>query len=426
MARKLLSVEDFRSSARDGGRPEGMVVRASADPAEAVDGSRRVKFTFSDGTVDRAGDSIDPKGWQLDNFNKNPVALFGHDSWNIDSVIGRAVNVSTAGKKLVGEIEFAEMDINPKADMAFRMVKAGLLSAVSVGFLPLEYSFSSEKDRPHGIDFTKQELLEISLVPVPCNANAVLQARSLGIDVAPLSEWAQRILDGEGKVPVARTFLEEVFRAAKTPRAVRLKYLAPDAEPDASDWRAAAARNLDLDQAENYDGAAAAARIFAAAGFDGDTPDADMARSGFLLYDAANPGRKGSYRLPFCDIVEGELKAVSAGLNAAAARLSSQDVPQEVLAEAKSVVDGYVAVQRAGRKISAETATKLNEAIGHHEAATACLRSLLGENGANVDAPEDVGDPADVHDPVMDGAKEAERQRRVRLAHALKLAAVSA
>ena len=79
--------------------------------------------------------------------------------------------------------------------------------------------------------------------------------------------------------------------------------------------------------------------------------------------------------------------------------------------------------------------TAHHQLLGHGLAVTA----LRGAGAAKVaianhytparpvsDAPEDVGDPADVHDPVMDGAKEAERQRRVRLAHALKLAAVSA
>src|SRR5262249_15882482 len=42
------------------------------------DGS--MDFVLSDATPDRYEDVIDPKGWQLANFKKNPIALFGHNS----------------------------------------------------------------------------------------------------------------------------------------------------------------------------------------------------------------------------------------------------------------------------------------------------------------------------------------------------------
>jgi len=42
----------------------------AADPRE---------FVMSDGSVDRMGDVIEPAGWRLDRFHRNPVALFNHD-----------------------------------------------------------------------------------------------------------------------------------------------------------------------------------------------------------------------------------------------------------------------------------------------------------------------------------------------------------
>jgi hypothetical protein len=61
-----------------------------------------------------------------------------------------------------------------------------------------------------------------------------------------------------------------------------------------------------------WDGAAAAKRMLDAAGFDGDNPDIAKAARGFLLHDAANPMLRSSYKLPFADIVDGELKAIKA------------------------------------------------------------------------------------------------------------------
>jgi hypothetical protein len=58
------------------------------------------------------------------------------------------------------------------------LVVDGFIAAGSVGFIPIEFNFSSNPDRPMGIDFKRQELLEFSVVPVPANANALIEARS--------------------------------------------------------------------------------------------------------------------------------------------------------------------------------------------------------------------------------------------------------
>jgi hypothetical protein len=81
--------------------------------------------------------------------------------------------------------------------------------------------------------------------------------------------------------------------------------------------------------------------MFEAAGFNGDKPDADKAKRGFLFYDAAAPTEKGSYKEPFADVVGNELKAVKGGLDAAAQRLSATDVPEAVRNEGAAVLEGY-------------------------------------------------------------------------------------
>jgi HK97 family phage prohead protease len=339
MTRKLLTVDAFRDAAKGDAKPNGTVIRLATSAPTSVDGAgRTIRFVFSDGTVDRSGDSIDPNGWDLTEFVKNPVALWAHDS---DAPpIGRASNIGPVKGKLLGDIEFIPPEISAFADMIFRMVEGGYINAVSVGFMPLEYSFVSEQDRPFGIDFKRQELLEISLCPVPCNPNALIDARAKGIDTAPLREWAEKVLDGGATVMVPRALLEETFRQAKTPRAVRRKYLA---RADASDWKVGASRDLPIDDADAWDGPAAAKRMLDAAGFDGDNPDAAKAARGFLIHDAANPDLRGSYKLPFADIVGGSLKAVKGGIGAAASRLPQTDAPQAVLDDARKVLDGYEA-----------------------------------------------------------------------------------
>lgn len=226
MTRKLLTVDEFRALAqRDAGtRPEGTVLRfAVAEPEVAAKGTRKRRFVFSDGSVDRAGDRIDPAGWQTEAFMRNPVALWAHDSFA--PPIGRASNVGRVGDKLKGDVEFMPADISPFADSVLRMIDGGFVRAVSVGFIPLKWSFSKDKDRPYGVDFEKQELIEISVCPVPCNPNALQDAKSLGIDVTPIREWAERLLDAGGQVMVPRKLLEETFRQAKTPIAIRRQFV---------------------------------------------------------------------------------------------------------------------------------------------------------------------------------------------------------
>jgi hypothetical protein len=61
------------------------------------------------------------------------------------------------------------------------LVRGKFITAVSVGFLPLEFSWAEdEKERPWGIDYERQELLEISVVPVPANAHALIEAQAKG------------------------------------------------------------------------------------------------------------------------------------------------------------------------------------------------------------------------------------------------------
>jgi HK97 family phage major capsid protein/HK97 family phage prohead protease len=146
--------------------------------------SRTISFIFSDGSIDSDGDTIDASGWILDRVKNNAVpALFGHDASTVENVIGRPKNVRVVGSRLLGDIEFATGDINPRAEAVFQMIKSGFLSGVSVGFQPIEWERSKDKSRPQGLDFKRQILLEISVCPVIANSSCLVQAKAAGIDI---------------------------------------------------------------------------------------------------------------------------------------------------------------------------------------------------------------------------------------------------
>ena len=61
-----------------------------------------------------------------------------------------------------GTVEYADADLNPFGDMIYRMVKKGFINATSISWLPLEWKFSTDRTRQGGIDFIKEDLLEIA------------------------------------------------------------------------------------------------------------------------------------------------------------------------------------------------------------------------------------------------------------------------
>lgn len=134
-------------------------------------------FVLSDGTVDRYGEIVEPAGWELAAFKRNPIALFNHRP---DQVVGRWANIRVAGGELLGEFQPAEPGTSRVADEVRKLVQQGVLKAASVGFRAIE----SEPldDNPRGPKrYTRQELLETSIVSVPANPAALAVARSLGI-----------------------------------------------------------------------------------------------------------------------------------------------------------------------------------------------------------------------------------------------------
>jgi HK97 family phage major capsid protein/HK97 family phage prohead protease len=177
---------------------------------------RIVSYVFSTQDVARDNHTIDTAGIDHRNFDRNPVFLWAHDATL--PPIGRVLDLRVQGSKLVGEVQYAEADENPLADNVFRLVKGGFVSATSIGWIPVEWKYTSDRSRPGGIDFAKVELLEISQVPVPALPSALVTARAQGIDTRPIYEWTERMLDA-GNLPATmrRSELEILRREAKMP-----------------------------------------------------------------------------------------------------------------------------------------------------------------------------------------------------------------
>jgi HK97 family phage prohead protease/HK97 family phage major capsid protein len=134
-----------------------------------------LEFVLSDATPDRMGDVIEADGWTLNNFKRNPIALFNH---NPNFPIGKWINLRNADGKLSSHLQLAKRGTSERIDEIISLVEQDILRAVSVGFLPIK---SEPLTKGGGVRFRQTELVECSLVSIPANPNALAVARSLNI-----------------------------------------------------------------------------------------------------------------------------------------------------------------------------------------------------------------------------------------------------
>lgn len=181
---------------------------------------RILQFIGSDETADRDGDIISVDGWDVKNYLNNPVFLWAHD-YSIPPV-GKALRVYKQNGKLMFDIQFPEKGIYPFADLVYNLYKGGFLNATSVGFIGKEAEPRDDdavKDLPEwqrGVKFLKQELLELSAVPVPSNPSALQQAKSLGAVTDDEYSSLMSFINGE--------FVSSPYVGAKTMKGIQNVY----------------------------------------------------------------------------------------------------------------------------------------------------------------------------------------------------------
>ena len=142
--------------------------------ADASNGTFKVIFTS--GALDRHGETVNPDGWDFTNYYKNPVVLYGHNYSSLP--VGVVDKIYREDGNWIAEGRFAPEDANPMAGHVRRLYEGKFLKTVSVGFIPTEMDAN--------FNSLKQELLEISFVPVPANPEALSLMKSAGLDVEHL------------------------------------------------------------------------------------------------------------------------------------------------------------------------------------------------------------------------------------------------
>ena len=145
--------------------------------------SRTVEFVASDNSVDSYKTVLPVDKWDLTRYSGNGIVGYMHDvygtSWtksaDPDDIIGKGV-AFVEDEKLIVRITFEPKELNERADKIFRKIQFGSLHAVSVGFRATAKGHMGDEERgedPNVYYYAGQELLEVSVVNIPSNANAL-------------------------------------------------------------------------------------------------------------------------------------------------------------------------------------------------------------------------------------------------------------
>lgn len=221
-------------------------------------------------TPDRMGDIVEPLGVSF----KNPMPLLHqHDH---RSPVGTVTFSKPTKSGIEFEAKLPTIDepgpLKDRVDTAWGEVKAGLVAAVSIGFRAIEHA----RMEGGGYRFLKSEVIELSLVTVPANADATITAvkkfdqelrAATGIDdpVAtadpPSTDVALAVVHPPGvsgtkstkprtvgKGYSMKTIKEQIeaFEATRSAKAARMDELMQKAADEGV--------TLDVEQTDEYDG----------------------------------------------------------------------------------------------------------------------------------------------------------------------------
>jgi len=147
-----------------------------------------VRGVLSTNDKDADGEVIDQSGWVLEDILKNPAVLFAHKQ--DEPPVGKITQIGfNNNENLEGEIKFAAQEYD-FAETIFQLYAGGYMRAFSAGFV------NKESERRDGTRVLTENILkEVSTVPIPANANALMKAKEKGIDTAPVEKHLKATVD---------------------------------------------------------------------------------------------------------------------------------------------------------------------------------------------------------------------------------------
>lgn len=187
-------------------------------------------------------EELDVAGVRLERVTAGQCPLLDtHSSWTIDDQLGAVRSARTEGGELIVSVAFSQSDRGMAVE---QRVAAGELRGVSCGYRIHELEKVGEIDGVPILRAIDWELFEVSLVPVPADAQAGV--RSVG-DLHPCIIKETRAMKAETNTPATPAtdpVVDETRAAPQTPAPATPA--ATPAVPDASAARMTAAEAIDF------------------------------------------------------------------------------------------------------------------------------------------------------------------------------------
>jgi len=168
----------------------GLAIEKSEDAPYGI-----ISGVFSSSKRDREGDVVE-QDFDLSEIERNPVLLFNH---NTDYLIGRIMEIKLGSRKSRFKARVSQTAF---AQEIKTLIEEGILTYASHRFRPGETERSEKEDE--GMTFRNNKLIEISVVSIPANLDAAIQARS-----AEFPTVCKALADGS----LVCTFADERTRA---------------------------------------------------------------------------------------------------------------------------------------------------------------------------------------------------------------------
>ncbi|MEZ5822307.1 MAG: HK97 family phage prohead protease [Xanthobacteraceae bacterium] len=134
-------------------------------------------------------------------FGAGIPVLDSHSQGSIDKVLGRLTNARATGREVLGTIKFSATEAGRLAE---GMVRRGELRSVSAGYAVDEWRAEDAEGREvlavEGEDdltfyATRWRLLELSIVAVPADGNAMIRSRGY-----PMAELARARMEARQRM----------------------------------------------------------------------------------------------------------------------------------------------------------------------------------------------------------------------------------
>jgi HK97 family phage prohead protease len=167
--------------------------------------------TITTDSVDRDGEVVVPAGMNSKDYERNPVLLYEHD---VQRPIGKMLGMKRMERAIEAEFALAPRPESHEGewfpDTVAALMDFGALNTMSIGFLGLEARPASKADSEKYGDgvrrvYGKWKLLEVSVVSIPANQDAIITAVRKGL-CSPSAAKRFGVVVPDSPAPIRRSY----------------------------------------------------------------------------------------------------------------------------------------------------------------------------------------------------------------------------